>query len=94
MTKLKCSMISLWMLSGVTMWKNSCAAMSVTRLPTESVYSPSCSTYSELNECSHAPARGVAEMVEEGVPVDRQLAQEPAGGVQHAAHGGEQLASP
>ena len=30
-TKLKCSMISLWMLSGVTTWKNSCAAMSVTR---------------------------------------------------------------
>ncbi len=30
--------------------------MSVTCRPTESVNSPSCSTYSELNECSQAPA--------------------------------------
>jgi hypothetical protein len=49
-------MISEWMLSGVTTWKNSCAAMSVTARPNAGVYGASWSTYSELYECSHAPA--------------------------------------
>jgi len=42
-------MISLWMLSGVTTWKNSCAAMSVRLWPTASVHvCGSAITYSEL----------------------------------------------
>ena len=81
-------MISLWMLSGVTMWKNSCAAMSVTRWPTRvGEFALLQHVLGAERVLPRARAR-VGEVVEEGVAVHRQLAQEPARGVQHAAHGG------